>query len=36
VAQLSREDVFQRALDYWRAIDKGVGDRIEAAALVRR
>jgi catalase len=36
VGQLRREEVFRRALEYWRAIDKGVGDRIEAAALAKR
>ena len=33
LAGLRREEVRPRAFEYWRAIDKGVGDRIEAAAL---
>ncbi len=30
---LRRDEVRQRAFEYWRRIDKAVGDRIEAAAL---
>ena len=33
LAGLRREEVRQRAFDYWRNIDKAIGDRIEAAAL---
>ena len=33
---LRREDVLQRAFEYWRVIDKPVGDRIEAAVLRKR
>ncbi len=33
---LRREEVLQRAFDYWRNIDKAVGDRIMAAALEKR
>jgi catalase len=33
---LRREEVLQRAFEYWRNIDRTVGDRIEAAALERR
>jgi catalase len=29
-------EILERAFDYWRHIDKGVGDRIEAAALDQR
>jgi catalase len=36
LAGLRRDEVLQRALEYWRNIDKAVGDRIEAAALERR
>ena len=36
LAGLRREEVRQRAFEYWRNIDKAVGDRIEAAALERR
>ncbi len=35
LAGLRRDEVRQRAFDYWRAIDKVVGDRIEAAALAK-
>jgi len=28
--------VLRRAFEYWRSIDKAVGDRIEAAALDER
>jgi catalase len=33
---LRREEVLQRAFEYWRNIDRTVGDRIEAVALERR
>ena len=33
---LRRDDVLQRAFEYWHNIDKGVGDRIEAATAKRR
>jgi catalase len=33
---LGRDEVLQRAFEYWRKIDNGVGDRIEALALERR
>ena len=36
LAGLRRDQVRQRAFDYWRNIDKGVGDPIEAAALEKR
>ncbi|HTU38231.1 MAG TPA: catalase [Acidimicrobiales bacterium] len=36
LAGLRREEVRQRAFDYWRAIDKNVGDRIEAVAMETR
>ena len=36
LAGLKRDEVLQRAFDYWRNIDKVVGDRIEAAALEKR
>ncbi len=36
LAGLRREEVRQRAFEYWRNIDQAVGDRIEAAALERR
>jgi catalase len=36
LAGLRREEVRQRAFAYWHAIDKAVGDRIEAAALAKR
>jgi catalase len=35
LAGLRREGVRQRAFAYWQAIDKSVGDRIEAAALAK-
>jgi catalase len=35
LAGLRRDEVLQRAFEYWRNIDKAVGDRIEAAALER-
>ena len=33
---LRRQEVLLRALDYWRAIDKAIGDRIEAATMQKR
>jgi len=36
LAGLRREEVFQRASEYWRNIDKAVGDRIEAATRLKR
>jgi catalase len=36
LAKLRREEVLLRAFEYWRNIDKVVGDRIEAAALEKR
>ena len=33
---IRREEVLQRAFQYWRNIDKTVGDRIEAATLEKR
>ena len=33
---LRRDEVLQRAFEYWRNIDKGVGDRIEALAIEKR
>ena len=35
-AGLRRDEVRQRAFEYWRNIDKVLGDRIEAAALEKR
>jgi catalase len=36
LAGLSREDVLQRAFEYWRNIDKSIGDRIEQSAMEQR
>jgi catalase len=36
LAGLFREEVRQRAFEYWRSIDKALGDRIEAVALEKR
>ena len=36
LAKLRREEVLHRAFEYWRNIDKAVGDRIEGAALEKR
>ncbi len=36
LANLRREEVLQRAFEYWRNIDKAVGDRIEGATLEKR
>jgi catalase len=33
LAKLKREEVLRRAFDYWRSVDKAVGDQIEAATL---
>jgi catalase len=33
LAGLRREDVFRRAFEYWRNIDRALGDRIEAVTL---
>jgi catalase len=34
--RLRRQEVLQRAFDYWRAIDKAIGDQIEKAATEKR
>ena len=36
LAGLRRDEVRQRAFEYWRNIDKTLGDRIEAAASERK
>ncbi|HEX6659668.1 MAG TPA: catalase [Ilumatobacter sp.] len=36
LAKVRRDDVRQRAFQYWRNIDKAIGDRIEAATLEQR
>jgi catalase len=36
LAGLRRDEVRQRAFQYWRSIDKALGDRIEAAASEKR
>jgi hypothetical protein len=36
LAGLRRQEVLERAFQYWRSIDKAVGDSIEAATLERR
>ena len=36
LAAIHRVDILQRAFDYWRNIDKTIGDRIEAAAIEKR
>ena len=36
LAGIRREDILQRAFDYWRNIDKTIGDRIEVAAIEKR
>jgi catalase len=33
---IRREEILQRAFQYWRNIDKTTGDRIEASTLVKR
>ena len=35
-AAVNREDILQRVFDYWRNIDKSIGDQIEAACLQKR
>jgi catalase len=35
-AAVQREDILQRVFEYWRNIDKAIGDRIEAACLEKR
>ena len=35
-ARGQREDILQRAFDYWRNIDKAIGDRIKDGALEKR
>ena len=35
-AAVNREDILRRVFDYWRNIDKSIGDRIEAACLEKR
>jgi catalase len=36
LAGVRRDDILHRAFDYWRNIDKAVGDRIEALSLDKR
>jgi catalase len=36
LAWLRRPEVLQRAFEYWRNIDKALGDRIEALAIKKR
>ena len=36
LAGIRRDDIRQRAFEYWRNIDKAIGDRIEAATLEKR
>ena len=36
LAAVDRQDIRQRVFDYWRNIDKAIGDRIEAACLEKR
>jgi catalase len=36
LVSLNREEVLLRAFDYWRAVDKVVGDRIENATMQKR
>ena len=36
LAKLQREEVLRRAFEYWRNVDKTIGDRIEAATLEQR
>jgi catalase len=36
LARLRRDDVLQRAFEYWRRIDRAVGERIETMALQKR
>jgi catalase len=33
LAKLQREEVLRRAFEYWRSVDKTIGDQIEAATL---
>ena len=33
---IRREEILQRAFQYWRNIDKATGDKIEAATLAKR
>ena len=33
---IRREDILQRAFQYWRNIDKPIGDKIEAATQAKR
>ncbi len=35
-AAVNREDILNRVFDYWRKIDKAIGDRIETACLEKR
>jgi catalase len=35
-AAVNRDDILQRVFEYWRNIDKAIGDRIEAACLEKR
>ncbi len=36
LAKLQRDDVLRRAFEYWRNVDKSIGDLIEVAALAKR
>jgi catalase len=36
MAAIQREDILQRAFEYWRNIDKPTGEKIEAATLEKR
>jgi hypothetical protein len=36
VAAVDREDVLQRLFEYWRNVDKAIGDRVECACLENR
>ena len=35
-AAVNREDILQRVFEYWRNIDKAIGDRVETACLEKR
>jgi catalase len=36
LAKLQRDDVLRRSFEYWRNVDKTIGDQIEVAALAKR
>ncbi len=36
LANIRREEILQRAYEYWRKIDKSIGDRIEASTHDKR